>query len=124
MKIRMHTQSIRLRLSQHDVSNLKENSSVSVPLFVGMHEDDLYIYKLSLIDEGKSEVKLQQDQLHILILKSELHNWLMHDDVVSFECTLETISAPLLLLIERDFKCVTPRKENEEDLFENPNTKC
>ena len=59
-----------------------------------------------------------------MILKSEINEWLLKDEIVSFECSFPTLSNPLTVLIERDFKCLTPRNENEAHLFENPNGKC
>jgi hypothetical protein len=124
MKLRINQQSIRLRLSQNDIANLRLNSTVSVPLFWGMEEDDLLVYKLSIVEEGVSQVKIKAEEINIMILKNAIENWLKNDEVVSFECSFPTLSHPLKVLIERDFKCLTPRNENEGDLFENPNVKC
>jgi hypothetical protein len=124
MKLRINQQSIRLRLSQKDIINLRNNSTISVPLYWGMQEDDLLVYKLSIIEEGQSQVKIRQEEINVMILKSEIANWLSDDAMVSFECSFPTLSSPILVLIERDFKCLTPRNEDEGDLFENPNLKC
>jgi hypothetical protein len=124
MKLRINQQSIRLRLSQNDIANLRLNSTVSVPLFWGMEEDDLLVYKLSIIEEGVSQVKIKAEEINVIILKNAIENWLKNDEVVSFECSFPTLSQPLKVLIERDFKCLTPRKEDEGDLFENPYVKC
>jgi hypothetical protein len=124
MKLRINQQSIRLRLSQNDIANLRLNSTLSVALFWGIQEDDLLVYKLSIIEEGVSQVKISAEEINIMILKPELEHWLKNDDVVSFECSFPTLSSPLKVLIERDFKCLTPRNEDEGDLFENPNGKC
>lgn len=124
MKLRINQQSIRLRLSQKDISNLRNNGSISVPLFWGMQEDDLLVYKLSIIEEGLSQVKIRQEEIHVMILGTELQDWLQHDENISFEVAFPTLSGPLNVLIERDFKCLTPRNEDEGDLFENPSTKC
>jgi hypothetical protein len=124
MKLRINQQSIRLRLSQNDIANLRLNSTVSVPLFWGMEEDDLLVYKLSIIEEGVSQVKIKAEEINVMVLKNAIENWLKNDAVVSFECSFPTRSQPLKVLIERDFKCLTPRKEDEGDLFENPNVKC
>lgn len=124
MKLRINNQSIRLRLSVKDIENLRANHSVSVPLFWGLDEDDLLVYKLSLMEEGISQVKIKQEEINVMILKSEINEWLKKDEIVSFECSFPTLSNPLIVLIERDFKCLTPRNENEAHLFENPNGKC
>lgn len=122
--MRISGQSIRLRLSQKDVLNLRGNGSISVPVFFGMQEDDILVYKLSIIEEGLSQVKIKPEEITVLILKNDINEWLQHDALVSFECILPTLSSPLTVLIERDFKCLTPRKEDEGDLFENPNSVC
>jgi hypothetical protein len=124
MKLRIYNQSIRLRLSQKDVEHLRAIGTLSVPVFWGMQEDDVLVYKLSLIEEGLSQIKIRQEEINVMILKSEIEKWLQQDEIVSFECSIPTLSQPLMVLIERDFKCLTPRIENEEGLFENPNEKC
>jgi hypothetical protein len=124
MKLRINQQSIRLRLSQNDISNLRKNKSVSVPLYWGMQEDDLLVYKLSIIEEGISQVKIRPEEINVMILANDLNDWLQHDENISYEVAFPTLSGPLNVLIERDFKCLTPRKEDERDLFENPNVKC
>jgi hypothetical protein len=124
MKLRINQQSIRLRLSQKDITNLRNNASVSVPLYWGMQEDDMLVYKLSIIEEGISQVKIRPEEINVIILRKELHDWLQHDENISYEVAFPTLSGPLAVLIERDFKCLTPRKEDEGDLFENSNVKC
>jgi hypothetical protein len=124
MKLRINHQSIRLRLSVKDIENLRANNTVSVPLFWGLKEDDILVYKLSLIEEGISQIKIIQEEINVMVLKSEINEWLEKDEMVSFELSFPTLSNPLTVLIERDFKCLTPRNENEDHLFENPNGKC
>jgi hypothetical protein len=124
MKLRINQQSIRFRLSQKDVVNLRLNNTINVPVFWGMHEDDILVYKLSLIEEGASHVNIKQEEINVMILKSDIMHWLHNDSVVSYDCAIPTISNPLTVLIERDFKCITPRNEDEQDLFEHPKKAC
>ena len=124
MKLRINNQSIRLRLSQKDIVNLGANNNISEPLYWGPQENDILVYKLTLIKEGLSQVKITSKEINVMVLKSEITAWLTHEEMVSFEFCLATHSGPLMVLIERDFKCLTPRNENEDGLFENPNEKC
>lgn len=124
MKLRINKQSVRFRLSQQEIINLRALKTISVALFWGLNEDDIWVYKLTIIDEGVSQLKIRPEEFNIMILKTEIENWLNNDEIVSFECNFPTLSNPLFVLIERDFKCLTPRKEDESDLFENPNTIC
>lgn len=124
MKLRINNQSIRLRLSQKDIVNLGANNNISEPLYWGPQENDILVYKLSLIEEGVSQVKIKSEEINIIVSKSEIAQWLQHEELVSFEFFVATHSGPLMILIERDFKCLTPRKENEDGLFDNPNEKC
>ena len=124
MKLRINNQSIRLRLSQNDIAYLRANHNISESLCWGPHENNLLVYKLSLAEEGVSQVKIKSEEINIIVSKSEIAQWLQHEELVSFEFCVATHSGPLMVLIERDFKCLTPRKENEDGLFENPNEKC
>jgi len=124
MKLRINNQSIRLRLSQKDIVNLGANNNISEPLYWGPQENDILVYKLTLIKEGLSQVKITSKEINVMVLKSEITALLTDEEMVSFEFCLATHSGPLMVLIERDFKCLTPRNENEDGLFENPNEKC
>jgi len=124
MKLRINKQSIRLRLSQHDVELLRANNTISESLICGMKEENLFIYKLLLVAEGFSEVKVTQNKINIIISKNEIKDWLINDELVSFERSIDTSATPLSVLIERDFKCLTPRSENEEGLFGHRNKEC
>ena len=72
----------------------------------------------------QAAVKIKSEEINIIVSKSEIAQWLQHEELVSFEFCVATHSGPLMVLIERDFKCLTPRKENEDGLFDNPNEKC
>jgi hypothetical protein len=124
MKLRINKQSIRLRLSQTDINQLRDNGLVSVPLYWGSNENDLFMYRLSVEEETASGVYFSGDHIHVKVNKIEIAQWLHDEQCVSFEFSVTTAMQALVVLIERDFKCLTPRNENEEDLFKNPNDKC
>lgn len=124
MKLRINKQSVRLRLSQTDINQLRSNGLVSVPLYWGPDENDLFMYRLSLEEQAASVVYFSGDHIQVKVNKNDIANWLHDEQCVSFEFSITTAMQPLTVLIERDFKCLTPRNENEEDLFENPNSKC
>jgi hypothetical protein len=111
-------------MSKNDVDQLITNASIAVTLAYGMKREDIFTYTLKLIENGLSQVNVEQNKIEIIILYNELKNWLTNESMISYERIFNTHALPLTILIERDFKCLTPRKEDESDLFENLNTVC
>lgn len=115
MKIRINGDSIRMRLSPEEVDRLVSKGSIidhcnfpNVKLTYGILSSN----------SNSMNAEFDGNEIKVIIPKSELLNW-NTDERVGFEHTTE---GGLFLLIEKDFKCLKPRKhEPEAHLYENPN---
>lgn len=114
MKLRIHADSIRLRLKQSEVKTLAEGGEVveTCPtLPVAMQ------YALRP-DAAAPGLRASADgaRLTVLIPSPWLAGW-DSDDRVGFEDT----TGPIHLLIEKDFKCANPSSpKDNDDCYENP----
>ena len=117
MKLRINNNnSIRLRLSQSDISRLNEAGCVSVTLQVGSGR---FTYQLKRADISAIDADLTDNRLAVTIPDTLARRWADSEEV-GFDATLASGDTPLYILIEKDFQCLMPRKEDESDLYINP----
>jgi hypothetical protein len=118
MKLRINSNSIRMRLSQGEVEELVESRVVYELLNFG---NTNLTYQLILSDVKVASAAYENDCISISIPKFEGNKWASSDQV-SIEETISLEKGDVLsILIEKDFKCLTTRpNEDESDLFENP----
>lgn len=119
MKIRIKGDSIRLRLTKKEVDTLVQFGKVSENTQFSFNKSFTYSIVSSPIDDIKAVINEQSITIHIS--KNKLIDWDIND-IIGFNHTVENGNKDgLYLLIEKDFKCLTPReRENEEDHYENP----
>ena len=121
MKIRIKGDSIRLRLTKKEVDTLVQDGKVSESTQFTVNNSFTYSIIASDIEDINAEVNDQS--ISVYISKNKLVDWDINN-VVGFNHTIDNGNQEgLYLLIEKDFKCLTPReRENEEDHYENPLT--
>ncbi|MEQ9405699.1 MAG: hypothetical protein RIM99_19065 [Cyclobacteriaceae bacterium] len=121
MKLRIRGNSIRLRLTQTEVQNLKEQQVVGDSCeFPG---GDSLGYRLKAGMDFS--VDLNGNKIDISVPQEIIHSWTESEDL-SIEEELELRDGNhLRLLIEKDLQCLTIRSgEDESDAFPNPKEQC
>ncbi|MBT8232102.1 MAG: hypothetical protein HKO66_00435 [Saprospiraceae bacterium] len=114
MKLRIKSNSIRLRLTKTEVGQLVKEGIVSDYFIIGGNR---FEYTLKSHNALKFSAELKDNHLIILMPSEKISGWDINDKV-GFETTLEN---DLYILIEKDFKCLTERKhEIEDDMYQNP----
>lgn len=122
MKIRILNNSIRLRLSQLEVQQLAQAEAIigHVPFPDGAS----WTYQLQCEEQEELfKAQLSQNSIRISIAKKAGQAF-EKSDLIGHEGILQTPDSTLKILVEKDFKCLTPRKEEESGLFENPHSTC
>ncbi|MRG45824.1 hypothetical protein GFS24_11910 [Chitinophaga sp. SYP-B3965] len=115
MKIRIRGNSIRYRLDKLDIQALKENGKVEEETHIGPSSLHFCI-RIS----DKQKVKLEGSAVHMSILAEKAAEWIDTDQVgIQFE-QQNPDNSVLKILIEKDFKCLTEREEDDSSAFENP----
>lgn len=119
MKLRLEANSLRLRLKQHEVQALSEGNSVAES--VSVHPMARLEYTLASSASVQSPLaKLDERGLVITLPRQWTEPWAANDEVgFSFDLPNGT-PTPLSVLIEKDFKCLTPRGEEDEGAYPHP----
>jgi len=122
MKIRIQDNSIRLRISQSELNQLHLEGKI-----VGRLEfQNATAFEYVLEGSIKSEILtacFEKSQMIISIPIAFVEE-LKNTNRVGFQQDNNAEQGGLKILVEKDFKCLTSRDENEEDLFDNPKANC
>ena len=117
MKLRFHDKSVRLRLSQSDLSVLGERGRVQerIPL-----PGDGFVYALEAADEvDRLDAALEGSSLLVRLPAAWVPEWIASDQV-GFEAAVALDDGDALqILVEKDFQCLHT-DSGEADAFPHP----
>ena len=120
MKLRIRGDSIRLRLTRGDVATLVEKGTIGERM--RLSPDAALEYRLTADWHlGGARVSLASDVLEVRLPRDQIDRW-----AASNEVGIETLQANgseggLLVLVEKDFPCLTARPhEDDSDAFDRP----
>lgn len=117
MKIRLRGNSIRYRLDKADVELLEVTGKVESITHIGAGTLHFCLRGKDIPDPV---IKMEHDGVHLLLPLSRLAAWYAPDQV-GFELVLPNADgSELTILVEKDFKCLTDRNEDESQAFDNP----
>ncbi len=120
MKIRILDNSIRLRFSQTELKQLADEGKILRKLQVSPSKAFVYgLYKTNT--DTKLTADMNDGGIQVFIPEF-LVDELVQTERVGVEERLNFGEQSLKLLVEKDFKCLTKRDEDESDLFEHPET--
>jgi hypothetical protein len=114
MKLRIKGNTVRLRLSQSEVELLEKGGTVYEKTEFGASD---FGYRLRANREWKAE--FENGTISISVPEEEVANWATTDKVGMQKIFTFEKSSDLDVLIEKDFKCLSPRSD-EEGLFPHP----
>jgi len=119
MKLRIHENSIRLRLSQSDVEEFAERSLVAACLKFA--DGGRLSYALIASDAvSGSEARFEDGTITVLVPKTGADEWVNSDAVaITDEPARET--SGMKIIVEKDFACLHKRAGlDDADTFPNP----
>lgn len=119
MKLRILDNSIRLRLNKSEVEQLDREGLVRG--LTKLPAGNAFQYLIRKTTETPMNVQFTNDTLEVLCPEDSVSNW-ANSEQVGFRTLLSmNESEKLLILVEKDFKCLDPnREEDESDNFEHP----
>ncbi len=123
MKIRIHGNSIRLRLTKSDIAKFAATGIVEERVDFGFAKSALY-YRLNRTEDGDTtRARFEDDCLSISIPAADADIWIKSEQV-GIEATQPIGDSKVLrILVEKDFACLAERvNEDDSDAFTNPNT--
>lgn len=116
MKLRIKGNTIRIRLNETEVNLLAEGSTV-------VEETNFPSSRLTYkIQPSTSEsVDFKDEIVYVNLLQAEIDGWAITDEVTISKAVTLPNGDILSILVEKDFKCLTVRPEDESELYPNPN---
>ena len=118
MKLRMKSNSIRIRVSQTELNDFYKHGVVSEHIEMGPIQSLSYGIERS----GAEQVTAiwENDTLRVMIPEELAEMWCT-TEIVGFDETVDIGEGKeLYVLVEKDFQCLKPRAEDESDLFPHP----
>lgn len=125
MKLRILDDSLRLRLPQGEVAALRSTGRVEATIRFGPGPQQRLVYALVVApDAQRISATLTDREIVVYLPKAAAHAWADGDEV-SLHAEQSLGDGVLSVLVEKDFKCLTPRDgEQDYDGYDNPNTSC
>ena len=125
MKLRIHENSLRLRVNRPDVEALRRDGFIEHRLNITAEAALAYRLEIGTCSAPEAALVATDGESTIVVRLPETLAEHWYDDAqVAVNTTVEiTGGAPLELLIEKDFACLVPRPgEDTDTYFANPAT--
>ena len=120
MKLRIRGNTVRVRISQSDMTQIMDHGVVvdSIDFALGERLE----YRVEVVPSGAVRASYQGNSISVVLPRESVENW-SHSTEVSIESKqLLNNGVNLTILVEKDFTCLTSRDgEDDADLFPNPN---
>ncbi len=116
MKIRILGNSIRLRLSQTEISVLNESKSVEEAVEFAKRK---FSYGIRVTSDEEVTVTYENDAVMVNLPEAIATPWLTTEQVGIEKAVSQENAPDIRVLLEKDFACLVPRP-GEEDLYPNP----
>ncbi len=126
MKLRLRENSIRLRLLQSEVEQLRETGNVSERITFGVSSLETMTYSLRVSGEAdKIYAQLTENRIEIFLPVKIAENWADTNEVGLYKTQKIGDSGDLEIIVEKDFVCVErPLDKDNKDAFPHPKLKC
>lgn len=126
MKLRLRENSIRLRLLQSEVAQLRETGNVSERIVFGVNPAENLTYSLR-VSEDANEISVQMinNQIEVFLPLNTAETWADTNEIGLYgEQKIGDLTS-LKIIIEKDFVCVErPADADNRDAFPHPKLKC
>jgi len=118
MKLRIRGNSIRLRLTQSEVSQLAAEGHVENAISFG--NSQLRYIITTVGDEEKLKADFRNNEIAVYVPASDVRKWEASEQV-GIEANQALGDGDLDILIEKDFACLKPREgEDDADTYAHP----
>lgn len=113
MKLRMHSNSVRLRLSRSEVDALGESGRVEES--VQFAPDQALWYSVECAEMVEPEARFEENAIRVKLPRTEVKQW-----IETNQTGIEVTLGALKVLVEKDFKCMHRDGPEDADSFPNP----
>jgi len=125
MKIRIRGNSIRFRLTRGDVDTFAKTGTIKETIHFGAAFGGQLTYRLQRANVSDLTSNFSNGEIIIEVPNDIATQWTNDQTFIGLEHLANAESEqPLRILVEKDFKCLQVRKdEDESDAFPNPKGK-
>lgn len=113
MKLRLHSNSVRLRLSRPEVARLSESGRIEEN--VQFAPDQALRYAVECADTTEPATTFEKNFIRVTLPRAEVKRWIETD-----RTGIELTQGALRVLVEKDFKCIHRDSPDDSDSFPNP----
>jgi len=122
MKLRIKGNSLRIRLSKTEVSNIVTIGYLEEETLFGINR---FVYALQQVEKGDALTAALEENKMIMFVPASLTKDWFENNIVGFEARMPLAdNKTLYLLLEKDFVCLDDTTEDQSDNYENPNQTC
>ncbi len=122
MKLRINSNSIRLRLTRDEVERLAHGEAIEEAIQFSVYDTFRYAIKPWLLDV--TEAKFDGKILVIHVPEKTLAEWAASGQVGITVNQDNGSTDPLVILVEKDFACTGQGRGNDSNYFPNPDPRC
>ena len=126
MKLRLRENSIRLRLLQTEVKQLRETGNVSERIIFGINPTETLTYSLRVSEDAENiYAQMTDNQIEIFLPLNAAEKWADTSEVGLYATQTIGDLGELKITVEKDFVCVDrPNDKDNKDAFPHPKMKC
>lgn len=120
MKLRIKGNSLRLRVGPSELPRLLQTGRIEETIRFGRQPDAKWTYALEhSATEPALSVRYQPGEVAVVLSTESVVNW-AGSSQVGINGAVEVAHGQLTLLVEKDFACLDPAVQHDEDTFPNP----
>ena len=125
MKLRIRSNSVRLRLGPREVQSLLQNGSLVETVRFGAGDTQALRYRLVLSSTGAPmSAQIKDFEITISISRSVTQAWAEDDGLTIVGEQSVGNDQTLKILVEKDLQCLESTAEPEQDVYPNPSATC
>jgi len=121
MKLRLRSNSVRLRLTKSEVDELVSTGTVTELISFGPDPEHQLMYSVETRESNKIGCDYLPGSISVHLPADEAASW-AESEQVGFNAEIDIgTGEALTLIVEKDFKCLTDRPgEDESDAYPHP----
>lgn len=121
MKLRLRSNSVRLRLTKSEVDSLVSSGTVTELISFGSDREHQLMYAVETRESNEIGCDYLPGSITVHLPSDKAATWAQSDQV-GFNVEIEVgPGEPLTVIVEKDFKCLTDRPgEDKDDNYPHP----
>lgn len=125
MKLRIRGNSLRLRLLQSEVADLRNSSRVAERISFGPETDQSITYAVQVSENATAvSAGFCENEICVILPADDATEWI-DSDQTGIASSLEMEGGTLEILVEKDFVCLTRTDDpDSKDAYPNPEADC